>query len=103
MPAGFRSWCTLLVLLLAAGSASAQRYDEWLNSWNIPVGQRGLSRDGDGDGIPNLFEYAYGSNPLTNSASEAPSFRLGTNGVDGVFAFRRARNRSGLTLEVVRS
>jgi YVTN family beta-propeller protein len=98
-----RGGLCLLFCLGANQPLLADRYDDWVASGNLPAGQHGLAKDADGDGIPNLLEFAYGSNPLTNSIEDQPSFHLNPGGVTGRFTYHRSKTAAGLTIEVVQS
>lgn len=55
-------------------------YNLWAQS-AIPSGQPALHGDDpDGDGVPNMLEYATGSNPLDGTSTGAPAARLLPNG-----------------------
>ncbi len=43
--------------------ATANPFDEYLAEFGVPAGQRGATDDPDGDGVPNLLEFALGLDP----------------------------------------
>jgi len=47
----------------------------WLRSFGVPVGDASSAEDADpdGDGLSNLMEYAFGLDPLSNSAGQMPT------------------------------
>ena len=74
-----------------------------LNSW---LGQKfganagdpaiaGLDADPDGDGLKNLLEYAFNSNPLAGEAAVFPT--VGFDGVNVTITYQRNLNASDLT------
>lgn len=63
----------------------------------------GATADPDGDGIANLLEYAFASDPLAgDSAASAPRLTMNDSG-DLVFEFRRAKAAADLVLVVQNS
>jgi hypothetical protein len=65
-----------MILTATAGDP----FGSYLAAFNIPANLRGDNDDPDGDGIPNLLEYAYGTNPgsSSNGTSLSPSNGLAT-------------------------
>lgn len=45
-------------------------YLDWTEASSLPVNQRSPSADPDGDGVKNLFEFIFGTNPLLISTNE---------------------------------
>jgi len=50
----------------------ATPFQTYLAAANVPEGQRGHTDDPEGDGIPNLLEYALGLNPLVSDPDGLP-------------------------------
>jgi len=91
--------------LEAIGAISVDMsFDEWPPLQMLPANQRGESDDPDGDGIPNLLEYAFGLIPWEADAPAAGwSFGLvaGENGESfSELTTRRDERLSDLILEI---
>ena len=74
----------------------AQVVEENLSTWaeaqSIPEGSRGENDDPDGDGIINLLEYAYGSNPVVGDASTvSPRIEAALSNGQLQFVFQRSK------------
>jgi hypothetical protein len=90
------------------GSAAVTLQDKPYDAWRFArfsagqladAGSSGESADPDGDGLPNLLEYALGGEPLTADSAA----RLPTAGTDGAFptlAYLHASSRPDLAYEV---
>ncbi len=95
---------------VGAGSVSATQSARLLNGYAAWSAQAfpgetdpaviGATADPDGDGMPNLLEYLFGSAPLsTEAASVGPTIAPDGSG-NLRFEFRRAKNISALSLSV---
>ncbi|MCU0778628.1 MAG: hypothetical protein MUF86_13315 [Akkermansiaceae bacterium] len=90
--------------LEAIGGISAMmNYADWPLLDKLPADQRGMEHDPDGDGVPNLLEYAFARLPwLHEPAAGLPKLRMVRDGVD-TFAeleFTRDERLADLTYEV---
>ncbi len=66
--------------LRVLGISPREPYIEWVAPFN--VAKSGPLKDGEGDGLTNLVEYAFGLNPAINDAASLPATRGGP--VEGV-------------------
>ncbi len=66
--------------------APADPFVTWAEEQNIPEAERAPDADPDSDGLVNLLEYAYGTNPIEQSQAAAP--RLNES---GQFVFQRSK------------
>jgi hypothetical protein len=90
--------------LEAVGAISTlTTYDDWAPLANLAMDARGQADDPDGDGLPNLLEYAFGCVPwLSDSADVTPELQLVTagNGTFGELTFLRDERLADLVYEV---
>jgi hypothetical protein len=79
--------------------ASAINYDSWLAGLSTPppLAQQGTAADPDGDGLPNLLEYALDGDPM--NAANAPSPTLVSSSSTLQLTYRRARPNLTYTVE----
>jgi hypothetical protein len=54
-------------------------YSEWIASYGYTGANASPTADPDGDGIPNLLEYALGADPSTSSSTALPAVSLDSN------------------------
>lgn len=83
--------------------ATLTTYDDWPPLANLAPDARGQADDPDGDGLPNLLEYAFGSVPwLGDAARVTPELHLVTvgNGTFGELTFLRDERLADLVYEV---
>jgi hypothetical protein len=91
--------CSLVLSLSALHAA------EFFNDWaaahlgSVPS-QSGPNDDPDGDGAPNLAEFAFGTDPLVGGGSAIIPRFGGTNGVFGVELFEQAGHRPGVQIDL---
>lgn len=75
--------------------SSAMTYGQWPPLQYLAISQRGAADDPDGDGLPNLLEYAFGRSPWQADAGGAgPNFR------EMEFCFTRDERLVDLTYSV---
>lgn len=82
------------------GAPPPTGFDAWTQQYTFPSGQSHPQDDADGDGVPNIFEFYFGSNP-TNAASGSKPSGLAVNvgGLDyPALRFIRSQTASGVTL-----
>lgn len=92
----FTSGKTALYAMMSAGPT----FSQWATQYALPPGAANPQDDADGDGILNIFEYYFASNP-TNAASGAQPgiVTVNVSGVDyPAITFIRSQNVSGVTL-----
>lgn len=85
---------------LYATLPAGQTFNQWAAGYTFPGGLSAPNDDADGDGIPNIFEFYFASNP-TNAASGALPTAVSVNVSGQVYpalTFVRSRNVSGVTL-----
>jgi len=83
----------------AVGAISSKiTYDEWPPLEILDPSERGPSDDPDGDGVPNLLEYAFASLPWQADSTSAPVLEIIGNAAE--LRFRRDERLSDLTYEV---
>lgn len=60
-------------LLVDTNAAATYNFSSWINGYNLPKGQNGPNDDPDNDGLKNLVEYAFGTDP-TAGTNKTPTF-----------------------------
>lgn len=80
----------------------------WAFQYSFPNGQSGINADPDGDGISNLLEYLFDTNPLTPNSNLLPKGEMKLGSAIGLagspnkhylsFQARVRKDRSGVTL-----
>ncbi|MSU63138.1 MAG: hypothetical protein EXS31_12215 [Pedosphaera sp.] len=80
------------------GAAVAGGFQHWLASAGIPTDRRGENDDPDLDGIPNLLEYALGSNPMRAETSEL--IAISSAGPFLTIEFAEAPGHEGVVLDL---
>jgi len=71
------------------------RYQDWTTGNGLTGTATNLAADPDGDGVGNVFEYAFNLSPHVNDKSSLPQFSLQTHNVNGT-------NESYLTVQFPR-
>ncbi|MFT3829916.1 MAG: hypothetical protein QM691_09460 [Opitutaceae bacterium] len=79
-------------------------YEEWIGSWSLAAGQRGVFDTPAGDGMPNLLKFALGVPPLGKALDHAPTSSLrevgdGSSALGLLFSRKREANGVRLALE----
>jgi hypothetical protein len=87
-------------LFAGTNAVSTTSFGSWATQFALPPGQNNPQDDADSDGLKNVFEYYFGSNP-TNAASGAPPTVISVN-VSGqnypAITFIRSQSVTGVTL-----
>lgn len=85
--------------LEAIGNISQETtFNDWQDLQGLAGAQRGAAADPDGDGVPNLLEYAFSLLPLTNDTSGLPKIVLASDRV--AISFSRDTRKLDLIYEV---
>ena len=79
--------------------SAAMTFDEWQDFHGLTGPQRGPLADPDGDGVPNLIEFALGLQPLVPDAELLPA--PVAIGADFAISFRRDTRALNLIVEVL--
>lgn len=69
-------------------------FSSWASSSGLTSGNNGPGDDPDLDGIPNLFEFYFGTLPLNNSDASEPFFSRVSTGAEGYPAITFIRSQS---------
>ena len=72
-------------------------YDDWARRYSLPAADYGKMKDPDGDGIPNFFERAYGTNPVSADPGLAPYLKS----TDGQVCLIYRRNPEAVDLTMI--
>jgi hypothetical protein len=81
-------------------AASSTGFAKWKSQFSFPPGLDGESADADGDGILNIFEYYFASNPTNAASGTPPAFTtVNIGGMDyPALTFIRSQTIAGVTL-----
>ena len=94
---GFKNGLQALYALMPA---SGQTFSEWTSQYTFPAGQSDPEDDADGDGLPNIFEYYFDTNPTNSASGSQPAVAnvnvAGTN--YPAITFVRSQSAIGVTL-----
>jgi glycerophosphoryl diester phosphodiesterase len=71
-------WTDFADITMAGFSAKSQQWTSWAESAQLAGDQRHTWQDPDGDGLDNLTEYAFGTDPLLPNSPPAPVISPGT-------------------------
>lgn len=81
------------------GSAGPEElFASWIVTAGAPEGLRGPDDDSDGDGVPNLIEYAIGGNPMGADVGGPFGFVVGDDSVD--LSFKLRLDRPGVSVRL---
>ncbi len=86
-----------------AAPASGTSFATWASGISFPPGKSGMSDDAENDGLTNLEEFAFGSDPLSGSGTQGPEAGLpAVIGPDTypTITFNRRTDATGITLSV---
>jgi hypothetical protein len=83
-----------------SGSAVPSGFDTWAAQFTFPPGKNNPGDDADGDGIPNVFEFYFGSNPTNGASAKVPTEITVNSGGQNypALTFIRSKTASGVTL-----
>jgi hypothetical protein len=75
-------------------------FDAWAAQFTFPPGKNNPQDDADGDGIANVFEFYFGSNPTSGASGKAPTEITVNSGGQNypALTFVRSKTASGVTL-----
>lgn len=75
----------------------------WINASGLPASQRGATDNPDADGLPNLLEFVFGTDPLVPDPSGGPVVHTGD--FDGamypLIRYTRRRELGGVVMDVI--
>jgi hypothetical protein len=80
--------------------ASASGFDAWAMGYTFPPGRNNPQDDADGDGIPNVFEFYFGSNPTNAASGDLPAETtvIVSGHIYPAITFIRSKTANGVTL-----
>lgn len=83
-----------------SAATAATGFDAWAAQFTFPPGKNNPQDDADGDGIPNVFEYYFGSNPTLGASGTKPLETTVNNGGQNypAITFIRSKTAGGVTL-----
>lgn len=81
-------------------TSTASPFDTWKSQYTFPPGKEKPEDDADGDGINNVFEYYFGSNPTSAGSGNKPTETTVNSGGQNypALTFIRSKTASGVTL-----
>lgn len=83
-------------------SGGGQTFANWAAANSLPQGQDGPGDDADGDGVPNIVEFALGTDPASATSKALPAdrrVRVGNDEYPAIAIIRR-KNVTGANVEV---
>jgi|GEM_PF-2359322 len=82
------------------GTSAPSGFDTWAAQFTFPPGKNNPQDDADGDGIANIFEFYFGSNPTSTGSGKAPTEITVNSGGQNYAAltFIRSKSANGVTL-----
>ena len=93
------------LIILTGDAVSASPYDSWATGAGLTGGNSGAGLDPDGDGVPNVFEYYFGTSPTNSSSIYRPYSSTVQVGPDTypTIGYIRSKTASGVTATVIAS
>jgi hypothetical protein len=93
------------LMLITASATGAQYYTNWVDAHSLGAAQRDPLADPDGDGEPNVVEFAFGTDPLAGggiAGAVQPVFGgiSGTNAVFQVEILEREGHQPGVQIDL---
>jgi len=87
-------------LFVGKNVVAATGFEAWETQFTFPPGKDDPEDDADGDGVKNIFEYYFGSDPLNTSSGAQPAeTTVNSGGQDyPAITFIRSKNATGVTL-----
>jgi predicted esterase len=78
-------------------------FQSWIQSSGLPENQRGATDNPDADGVPNLLEFVFGTNPAAPDSSGGPVANTGEFGGETYpfITYTRRRELGGVIVEII--
>ena len=75
----------------------------WVDASGLPTGQRGATDNPDADGLPNLLEFVFGTDPAASNSSGGPVANTGEfeGATYPLITYTRRRDLGGVVLDVI--
>jgi hypothetical protein len=85
---------------ISATASTTNAFDTWAAQYTFPPGKNNPQDDADGDGVANVFEYYFGSNPTNGASGKAPGEITVNSGGQNypALTFIRSKTATGVTL-----
>jgi hypothetical protein len=85
---------------VTAATTTTNGFDTWAAQFTFPPGKNNPGDDADGDGIANVFEFYFGSNPTVGASGKAPAELTVNSGGQNypAITFIRSKTAGGVTL-----
>ncbi len=90
------------VQILSPSAPASPTFADWKADKGLPVGQDGPGDDPDGDGLPNVAEFAFGTHPMQSQSRVLPADRVHSEGGENypAVSYIRRKNLNGASIMV---